>query len=72
METQQARRIPWAPEASSDSFHRATARPETGVALTMLDEKFEGIDEDGIRDADLPILPAEQYTSVWEAIIAHL
>jgi len=35
-------------------------------------EKFDDLDEDGISDADLPVLPAEQYTSVWEAIIAHL
>lgn len=31
-----------------------------------------GLDEDGISDADLPVLPAEHYNSVWEAFLAHL
>jgi hypothetical protein len=33
---------------------------------------IELFDEELIDDADLPALPAEQYTSVWEAILAHL
>ena len=28
--------------------------------------------EDFIRDEDLPVLPSEHYTSVWEAILACL
>ena len=28
--------------------------------------------EESISEADLPLLPMEQYTSVWEAILAHL
>lgn len=33
---------------------------------------IDPVEEELIDDADLPALPAEQYTSVWEAILAHL
>jgi hypothetical protein len=58
----------WPAEASSHPTKEADARGATAPASAAADV----FDEDGLSDADLPFLPAEQYNSVWEAILGHL
>ncbi len=55
-----------APALVSARFPGAATRPDrTGERL--IDNEL-----DEIPDEDLPFLPAEQYHSVWEAILARL
>jgi hypothetical protein len=61
-------RATWPPVASSQPFPDP-ARNSVEKETTATADVF---DEDGISEADLPFLPAEQYNSVWEAILGHL
>jgi hypothetical protein len=65
-------RVPWPPEASSQPLHGPAWDTDARKPTALATGAAEVFDEDGISDADLPFLPAEQYNSVWEAILGHL
>lgn len=67
LEQQKPVRIPWPTEADG-----LVAAPDGGETTASVNRSVGRFDDDGISDADLPFLPAEQYNSVWEAILAHL
>jgi len=69
----QSRILPWRPEVTAEPTAHAVLRPSESTAPVAASRKLDDDrDSDGLSDADLPFLPMEQYTSVWEAILAHL